>query len=136
MKKSVDASARHGGQGGQFDRQGMPCHGNRVKNLVLVVEVCFVLGSAGSPASPANVLTYHNDNFRTGLNSNEQILSPLNANSNTFGKLFTYNVDGFVFVQPLYVAGVTSLGLSICSSMRPRVTRTQPGRETHLALPW
>src|ERR1041385_6876385 len=56
--------------------------------------------------APASVLTYHNDNFRTGLNSSETILAPWNVNSNNFGKLFAYNVDGHVYAQLFYVAGV------------------------------
>lgn len=63
--------------------------------------------------SRTNVLTYHNDNFRTGLNSNEAILSPGNVNSNTFSKLWTYGVDGFVYAQPLYVSGVVIPGQGI-----------------------
>jgi len=54
--------------------------------------------------------TYHNDNFRTGENLNETILTPANVNSATFGKLFTYALDGMTFASPLYVAHVNIPG--------------------------
>jgi len=52
------------------------------------------------------VLTYHNDNLRTGLNPYETILTPSNVNPNQFGKLFAYPVDGAIVGQPLYVPNV------------------------------
>ena len=58
----------------------------------------------------ANVLTYHNDLARTGQDLNETILTPANVNVNNFGQLFTYPLDGWVFTQPLYVAGVSIPG--------------------------
>lgn len=50
-----------------------------------------------------NVLTYHNDNARTGQNLDERILSPHNVSSSIFGKLFVIHVDGKVDAEPLYV---------------------------------
>ena len=58
-------------------------------------------------ASSTAVLTYHNDNLRTGQNVNESILTTTNVNSSTFGKLFSLPVDGPIFAQPLYMPGVT-----------------------------
>jgi outer membrane protein assembly factor BamB len=53
-----------------------------------------------------NVLTHHNDNFRTGQNRAERILTPSVVNSSTFGKLFGVPMDGKVDGQPLYVTGL------------------------------
>src|SRR5208283_1677524 len=49
-----------------------------------------------------DVLTYHYDNLRDGVDSDESILTPQNVNSTTFGKLFSVPVDGDVYAQPLY----------------------------------
>ena len=57
-----------------------------------------------------NVLTWHNDNTRQGLNSNEVVLSPSNVNSAQFGALITYPVSGQVYAQPLYVSNLTIPG--------------------------
>ena len=54
-----------------------------------------------------SVLTWHNDNSRTGQNLQETILTPANVNSTTFGRLATLSVDGKVDAQPLYVSAVT-----------------------------
>ena len=70
-----------------------------------------MLISAGLTAgAQVSVPTYHNDNLRSGLNTNEAILSPTNVNSTAFGKLFTYAVDGYVYTQPLYVPNLNIQG--------------------------
>ena len=51
-----------------------------------------------------NVLTNRYDNFRTGANLNETVLNTANVNAHQFGKLFSHNVNGYVYAQPLYVA--------------------------------
>jgi hypothetical protein len=59
--------------------------------------------SAPTPV-PVNVLTFHNDNFRSGLNPHETILKPANVTPSSFGKLFSYPVDGYLYAEPLYVS--------------------------------
>lgn len=60
--------------------------------------------------SGANITTWHVDNNRSGLNSNEQLLSPSNVSSQSFGKLFSYLVDGYVYGEPLLVSNVVING--------------------------
>jgi hypothetical protein len=58
----------------------------------------------------ADVVTYHNDNARTGQNLNETTLPPTNVDSTHFGKLAFLNTDGKVDAQPLYLSAVNIAG--------------------------
>jgi hypothetical protein len=67
------------------------------------------MSAAAAPAFKG-VLTYHNDNMRTGRNSSETSLTIKNVNSTTFGKLFAISTDGRVDAQPLYAPAVSIPG--------------------------
>ena len=81
----------------------------RVSLSLLIIPAVFTLFlfSAGAPgAFSQNVLTYHNNNSRTGLNPSEATLTLSNVNSTSFGKLFTLAADGRVDGEPLYLSAV------------------------------
>src|SRR3974390_1997094 len=85
--------------------------------VAILVSTWFVLARAQrqvlnpvAPASFKGVLTYHNDNLRTGHNPVETILTAKNVNATTFGKLFVISTDGKVDAEPLYAPNVTIPG--------------------------
>jgi hypothetical protein len=85
----------------------MPSPRLSVLRLILVA-FCFLVSA--SHTFSQDVLTYHNNNARTGLNSSETTLTPGNVNSASFGKLFTLSVDGLVDAEPLYLSAVPVQG--------------------------
>ena len=52
------------------------------------------------------IYTYHYDNYRTGWNQTETVLTQSNVNSTTFGLLYTVALDAQVDGQPLIVPNV------------------------------
>lgn len=59
------------------------------------------------------VTTAHNDNFRSGHNTSETILTAQLVGSGQFGRIMSYLVDGYIYGQPLYVPNVTMPGQGV-----------------------
>jgi hypothetical protein len=53
-----------------------------------------------------SIPTSQYDNARSGANRLETILTPRNVNVRHFGKIFTLKVDGDIYAQPLFLAGL------------------------------
>jgi hypothetical protein len=66
----------------------------------------FFLTNVFTVVAQTSVTTYHNDNYRTGWNSSETVLTPANVNPSQFGQLAAVAVDDQVDAQPLVVTGV------------------------------
>jgi Calx-beta domain len=69
-----------------------------------------ILGVSFPANSQVTVWTYHYNNHRDGANTNETALTPANVAQSTFGKLFSYTLNGHVYAQPLYVPNLTVTG--------------------------
>ena len=74
--------------------------------LLLLGLICAVTQVVAQTA----VTTWHYDNERTSANTTETLLTLSNVNKNSFGKLFSKPVDGFVVGHPLYLPGITMPG--------------------------
>jgi outer membrane protein assembly factor BamB len=76
----------------------------------------FVLAAIGltglvqTATAQTSVLTYHDDNARSGANTTETRLTPKNVRTTAFGKQFSQPVDGQIYGQPLLVRGVRIAG--------------------------
>jgi Calx-beta domain len=69
-----------------------------------------ILGVSFPANSQVTVWTYHYNNHRDGANTNETALTPANVTQSTFGKLFSYTLNGHVYAQPLYVPSLAITG--------------------------
>ena len=96
-------------------RRALPARIVLLSSAILLLSLLAVLITrrdmlVGAAPPFKGVLTYHNDNQRTGRNPSETSLTLKNVNSSTFGKLFVIPTDGRVDAQPLYAPTVSIPG--------------------------
>jgi hypothetical protein len=101
------ASLQHSDSSWSADH--LPFRTDRWGSIGLFWLICFSLCTP-LVSSATDVVTYHNDIARTGQNLQETILTTSNVNSSSFGKLFTFPVEGVIDAEPLYLSAVSIPG--------------------------
>ena len=79
-----------------------------MEKVVRILSV-IILGCAIGQGQ-VNILTANGSNDRTNSNLEEQRLAPATVTQASFGKLGSFNIDGQVYAQPLYVSGLSIPG--------------------------
>ena len=61
------------------------------------------------------------DRSATGANISETVLNSRSVNAAGFGKLYSYDVDGAMYAQPLYVSGLGGHNVLYVATMNDKV---------------
>ena len=89
------------------ERRGLRSRRRRCPAVSWCAAIAVSLLSAGPGQAGTDVLVNNYDNFRTGANLTEATLNVANVRPESFGRLFSYAVDGAVLGQPLVVSGLS-----------------------------
>jgi hypothetical protein len=84
--------------------------GKTIRIAVMVSAVAWSIASARSASGAVDVTVGRFHPTGTGANLTETLLNTSNVNPSQFGKLFSYEVEGFVYAQPLIVSGISIRG--------------------------
>jgi hypothetical protein len=79
-------------------------------HVVTAVGTGYSAQSSVAVTDLSAIWTHRFDNARDGLNQHEYALTPSTVSSGNFAKLWSCAVDGDVYAQPLYVAGLAIAG--------------------------
>jgi len=77
-----------------------------VRAVVRSAMLTMIVVAGANAAWSQSITTYHYDNYRTGWNSHETVLTPSNVNTSSFGMLHNVALDDQVDAQPLYMPGI------------------------------
>lgn len=102
-----------GGQARGLSLQNVLGRGVAAARCLLLVGPLLLLGGAVSQPARGQVLTSQYDNSRTGSNLHETALTPENVNVNQFGKIFSRQVAGAIYAQPLYLPALEIPGKGV-----------------------
>jgi len=78
--------------------------------VALSTEMVLATGPRSLEPGYTGQYLYRNDNFRTGQNLAETVLTPSSVNASQFGLQFTDAIDGYAYAEPLYVPAVAIPG--------------------------
>ncbi len=117
------------------------------RRSVLLTLIASAFLFCAQVSAQVNVVTWHNDNLRTGQNTSEGFLNSGTVKTTVFGKVCSASVDGQVYAQPLSVSNLTINGTKYknvvyvvtendsvyafdgtnCNSILPKMTLLQTG---------
>ncbi len=80
--------------------------------ILMMTALCSLPAFAGE-----GQFTQRANKNRDAAYSTELFLTPSNVNSNQFGNLFSFSVDGYVVAQPLYVPNVNISGAGVVNAV-------------------
>lgn len=84
----------------------------------LRLALAFALLAAAPALGAVDVLVGRYDVRGSGANLRETVLNTANVDPARFGKLFSYEIEGAVYAQPLVVSGLLVRGRATCCTWR------------------
>ena len=87
--------------------------GSFSRQFAVAVLVFLSVAALSSAFAQQPFLTSRADTTRSGANTNETLLTPVNVSAGSFGRVFSVPVDYQVLAQPLYVPNVNIAGQGV-----------------------
>ena len=109
-----------------------------IASLCALVALAAFAGTAAASPDDVTGITNAGDNLRTGWYPEEGSLTPSLVKGSTFGKLWTANVEGQVYAQPLLADGtlVVATEKNNVYGLDPKTGAQKWSQPLHLGTPW